>query len=418
MSGRTGRATWTRTGGALAVWAATRTLLLLWVLRVIVPPGLDVTYDVSGLYVKWAKVLSGGVFPEHDVTWQYPPGAALAVLAPKLLPFLSYATAFYVLALVCDALVTALLLYAATRPGRRFAGVWVWVVGVALLGPVVFARYDVMVTALSVAALLAGTRRARAFGALAALGAVVKVWPVLLLVGTPRGEGTRRSWTSAAVTGLVLLAGFGLLMPGSLSFLTAQRDRGTEVESLGALVFHFARHFGWDGRVAFHYGSMEFLGTGVPLVSALAQVLSVLALCWLVLWRVRARVWSEATFADAAFTALLLFTTTSRVISPQYMVWLLGLGAVCLVYRGGRMTLPVVLTVIASFVTWLEFPVYFGDVIGSTPFGIGLLVVRNGLLVAATVLACRALWRETVRAVPRGGSAESERMPGWATTDA
>ncbi|WP_433342776.1 glycosyltransferase 87 family protein [Streptomyces sp. CA-253872] len=418
MSERTGRATWTRTAGALAVWAATRALLLLSVLKVIVPPGLDVTGDVSVTYQNWANVLSGGAFPEHDVTWQYPPGAALAILAPKLLPFWPYATAFFVLALVCDALVTALLLYAVRARGRRWAGVWVWVVGVPLLGPTVYARYDVMVTALAVAALLVGTRRARRFGALAALGAVVKGWPVLLLAGTPRGRETRRSWTSAAVTGLVLLAAFGLTMPGSLSFLTAQRDRGTEVESLGALVFHFARRFGWEGRVEFHYGSMEFLGTGVPLVSTLAQVLSVLALGWLVLWRVRARVWGEATFADAAFTALLLFTTTSRVISPQYLVWLLGLGAVCLLYRGGRMTLPVVLTVLASFVTWLEFPVYFGDVVGSTPFGTGLLVVRNGLLVAATVLACRALWRETVRGRARAGGAERERVPGWATTDA
>ena len=37
-------------------------------------------------------------------------------------------------------------------------------------------------------------------------------------------------------------------MPGAFSFLTSQRDRGTEVESLGSLVFHVARQFGWDGR--------------------------------------------------------------------------------------------------------------------------------------------------------------------------
>ena len=35
-----------------------------------------------------------------------------------------------------------------------------------------------------------------------------------------------------------------------------------------------------------------------------------------------------STLADAAFTAVLLFTTTSRVISPQYLLWLVGLGAV------------------------------------------------------------------------------------------
>ncbi|MCT7351420.1 PhoX family protein [Streptomyces sp. 15-116A] len=42
--------------------------------------------------------------------------------------------------------------------------------------------------------------------------------------------------------------------------MTFQRDRGTEVESLGALVFHMARHHGWDGEVLLNYGSVEFLG--------------------------------------------------------------------------------------------------------------------------------------------------------------
>ena len=49
-------------------------------------------------------------------------------------------------------------------------------------------------------------------------------------------------------------------MPGAFAFLTFQRDRGTEVESLGALVFHVARQYGWDGQVLLNYGSVEFLG--------------------------------------------------------------------------------------------------------------------------------------------------------------
>lgn len=390
----------TTLAAVLTTWAATRTLLMLWMFKVVVPPGLDVTGDVSVIYRRWSEVLATGVFPHADVTWQYPPGAALAILSPRLLPMLGYTEAFFTLALLCDALVLGLLLYARRRPGRRYAGVWVWVVGVPLLGPTVYARYDVMVTAVAVAALLAGAARPRLMGAISAFGALVKVWPVLVLLGTPRRAATRRAWTTAALTAAALLLAFGLTMPGSLDFLTAQRDRGTEVESLGALVFHVARHFGWSGSVQYHYGSMEFLGSHVPLVSTLAQLLSVLALGWLVLWRLRARTWTATTVADAAFVGLLLFTTTSRVISPQYLVWLLGLGAVCLLYRGGRMTVPVVLVLCATGFTFLEFPVHFGDVVGSTPFGIFLLAVRNGLLVAASLLACRTLWRQTVRAEP------------------
>lgn len=57
---------------------------------------------------------------------------------------------------------------------------------------------------------------------------------------------------------------------------------------------------------------------------------------------------------------------------------------------------PAALVLAASFVTVLEFPVYFADVVTSTPLGVSLLVVRNGLLLAAALTAAVRLWRSTV----------------------
>ncbi|GAA3658667.1 glycosyltransferase 87 family protein [Streptomyces chitinivorans] len=385
----------------IAAWAATRTVLLLCVFKVIAVPGPDVTSDVSVIYQGWYRVLSTGVFPPDDVTWQYPPAAALAILSPALLPFLEYPAAFYVLACAADAAAFALLLYAARRGagregGRGRAGAWVWVAGVPLLGPTVYARYDLMVTAVAVAALLALSRSPRTAGVLAAFGALLKVWPALLLVGTPRGRVTRAVWGSAVAAALVLTAAFAAAMPGALDFLTHQRDRGTEVESVGALVFHVARHFGWEGQVLLNYGSVEFLGPYVDLVSTAALLCTAAAFGWMLRWRLRAVEWTASTAADAAFAAVLLFTVTSRVISPQYMVWLVGLAAVCVTLRTGRQGLPAVLVVVATGVTLLEFPLNFGSVVASDALGVTLLVVRNGLLVAAAVLACARLWRTTV----------------------
>ncbi|MEW2068492.1 glycosyltransferase family 87 protein [Streptomyces sp. NPDC007346] len=382
-----------------AAWALTRAALLLCVfgvLGVLSVPGPDVTVDVSVIYRGWYETLLSGTYPLDDVTWQYPPGAALAILSPALLPFWEYASAFYALVLLCDALVFGLLLSAGRRPATRAAGAWVWVVGVPLLGPTVYARYDLMVTAVAVAALLAGVRRPGVLGALAAFGALLKVWPALVLVGVERGRPTRAAWSAAALTAAGLGAGFALWMPGAFAFWAFQRDRGLEIESLGALYFHLARHAGWEGRVELHYGSMEFLGPQVGLVSALALGLAVAALGWLLVWRLRARTFAAHTPAQAAFTAVLLFTTTSRVISPQYMVWLVGLAAVCLVFRGCGMVLPAVLVLVATGVTVLEFPVGFADVVASEAWGVTLLFVRNGLLVAASLIAARRLWRRTV----------------------
>jgi hypothetical protein len=380
----------------LGAWAATRLTLLLFVFKVVVFPGPDVTSDVSVIYRGWYEVLRTGTFPLQDVTWQYPPAAALAVLSPAVLPFLAYAEAFFVLACVADLAAFALLLYTGLRPGRTLGGAWLWTAGVALLGPTVYARYDVMVTAVAIAALLAASRHPKLMGALAGFGAMLKVWPALLLLGVRR----RGSWAAAAVTAALLAAVFWLAMPGAFAFLTFQRDRGTEVESLGSLVFHVARSHGWDGQVLLNYGSVEFLGPYVDVVSTAALFLTGAAFGWLLLWRLVAVRFRPCTAVDAAFTAVLMFTVTSRVISPQYMVWLVGLAAVCLCFRTTRMRWPAGLVLAATAVTVLEFPVWFAHVVASDPLGVTLLFLRNGLLVAAAVTAAVRLWRATVTAAP------------------
>ncbi|MEU9053921.1 glycosyltransferase family 87 protein [Streptomyces sp. NPDC048384] len=390
----------------LGIWGLTRVVLLLFVFKVYVFPGPDVTSDVSVIYQGWYEVLRTGTFPLDDVTWQYPPAAALPILSPALVFWLDYTSAFFVLAFTADLVVLLLLLYAGVRPGRTLGGAWVWVAGVPLLGPTVYARYDVMVTAVAVAALLAGARHPRLMGALTAFGAMLKVWPVLLLLAARR----RGTWLSAALTAGAIGVLFTVAMPGAFAFLTFQRDRGTEVESLGALVFHVARQYGWDGQVLLNYGSVEFLGPYVDVVSTAALVLSGLAFGWLLLWRLRARRFLSHTLADAAFVAVLMFVTTSRVISPQYLVWLVGLAAVCLCFRGSRMTLPVGLVLAACFVTVLEFPVWFAHVVASDGLGVTLLFLRNGLLVLATLLAARELWRSTVtRPAPAPVPAQAAR---------
>lgn len=376
--------------GLLVTWGVTRLFLLLSVYRILPFPGPDVTTDVSVIYRSWYEILRTGTFPLHDVTWQYPPAAALPLLAPALLPFLDYASAFFLLAFVADLAVLTLLLNAAHRPGRTRRGVWVWVAGVPLLGPTAYARYDILVTAVAVAALVAGARRPRVMGALISLGALLKVWPALLLAGVAR----RRTWLAATLTTALLLAA-SAFVPGAFTFVTSQRDRGTEVESLGALVFHVARHFGWPGEVHFVYGSLEFTGPGVKAMSTAALFLTSVAFGWLLMWRLMARRYSLHTPADAAFTAVLLFTLSSRVISPQYLVWLIGTAAVCLCFRGSRMGLPAALVLVAAGVTVIEFPIRFDDVVDSTPLGVALLLVRNGLLVTAALTACARLWRST-----------------------
>ncbi|WP_406352675.1 glycosyltransferase 87 family protein [Streptomyces sp. NBC_00658] len=378
-----------------AAWLATR-VLMLWLLAHdhLRPLGHGgVSREVGNLYFRWYGVLSHGAFPTDDRLWQYPPGAGPVLLAPALLPALTYFTAFVTLTLLTDAAITIALTRAGTRPGRTLRGAALWTAGLPLLLHLPLVRYDVQVTAFAVISLLTLSRSTRACGAFAALGALVKVWPALALIGTPRGRTTRGAWTSAVVTAVAMLTLLTAAFGNPFGFLRQQGGRGVQIESLGGTVLGLARHAGWPGTVRYQYGAMEFVGPYVSAVAALSLALTVAAFGLLLLWRVRARHWTAATPYDAALAAVLLFTVTSRVISPQYMVWLLGLSAVCLTSRHTTQRPVAALIVAATAVSSVVYPVMYEEVVHSTWTGCLLMLLRNGLLASAAALSFSRLWR-------------------------
>ncbi|MFF4830849.1 glycosyltransferase family 87 protein [Streptomyces sp. NPDC001315] len=394
-----------------AAWLATRAVML-WLLAHDSLPWLGgrVAREVWRLYHHWYVVLSHGAFPAHDRLWQYPPGAGPVLLAPGLLPWLTYLQAFVVLTLVSDAVVAVTLARVGLRPGRSLCGAVLWVGALPLLLRLPLARYDVQVTALAVVSLLALSRSTRVCGAFAALAALVKVWPLLLLVGVAKGRATRSVWTWAAVTGGAVLIPLVVSFNNSLAFLRQQGGRGVQIESLGGTVLGLATHAGWPGKVRYQYGAMEFTGPHVSAVAHACLALTAVSFGLLLLWRLRARRWTEATPYDAALTALLLFVVTSRVISPQYMIWLLGLAAVCLTSRHTTQRPVAVLVVVATGVSTAVFPTLYPDVIASTWTGCALMLVRNGLLATAAGLSFVRLWRSG-RPTHLTSDSESESDP-------
>ncbi|MEU9196382.1 glycosyltransferase 87 family protein [Streptomyces hundungensis] len=388
----------TRYAALAASWLATRALML----HLLVTDRLGVggvSGEVYVLYRRWYDQLTTGAFPFGDPTWQYPPGAGALLLTPLVFPFLTFFQAFTAVTVGCDALIARALVRVGARPGGSAAGAWLWVGGLPLLLHIPYARYDVQVTALAVGALLALRRRPGLGGVLAGLGALVKVWPLLTLIGAPRGRTTRRALLGALGSSAALLAVLTLAFDHTLDFARQQGGRGLQIESLGGTVYQLAHlATGRPGRVVYQYGAMEFTGPYVSALTALSLALTGLAVCWLVFWRVRARRWTVAVPLDAALCAVLLFTVTSRVISPQYLVWLLGLAAVCLT-SGRTSQRPVAqLLVPAAALSALVFPCLYGEVVAGTALGTTIMTARNALLLAAALVSCRRLWSSTVTA--------------------
>ncbi|MFI7383095.1 glycosyltransferase 87 family protein [Streptomyces sp. NPDC049813] len=377
-----------------ACWLLTRAaMLLLLVQEAAHPLGVGgVAREVHELYARWGTTLAQGSFPAGDPLWQYPPGAGPLLLAPGLLPGLTYFQAFVTLTLATDALVG----YALARGGREPAGAWLWTAGLPLLLHIPLARYDVEVTALAVLALLCMGRSPRVAGTLAALGALVKVWPALTLLGVERGRTARQAWGAALAAAAAMLLVLAVAFRSPLSFLSGQGGRGVQIESLGGTALGLARHAGWPGRVRYRYGAMEFVGPHVGTVAAAAVALTAAAFVILLWWRLRARHHTAATPYDAALCAVLTFTVTSRVISPQYLVWLLGLAAVCLTSRHTTQRPVALLILAAAGVSALAYPVLYADVMAGTWAGVAVMVVRNALLLGAALLSFRRLWKATV----------------------
>ena len=388
-------------------YAASRAVLLLLALNVL--PYFNrgaITGDVHTYHDWIAGSFDNGRYPLSDQSWQYPPGAAVPLLLPHLLPG-SYYVLFFLMCLAADIAVFAMLLRAAKRtdPDKPSpAGPWLWTLGVAAIGPMAYGRYDLVVTASAVAALTVTLRSKRstavARGVLIGVGIFLKLWPAAFLVGAPKRRNGRLLVGIAAATAAVPTLLLQVIFPGVLTFLTNQEGRGVQLESVFATPFLAGKWFGWSGTIAnTKYGAYEYSGTGVWLAGKAALLSTAIGFGVLLLIRRRAAVRGgfpfPAMLADVGFAAVLVFVVTSRVLSPQYLVWLLGIAAVCLTRRETLMRTPAWLVLGATSVTQLIFPLFYHTLrLGQVSSGL-ILISRNAVLVVAAVLALRALWRAT-----------------------
>lgn len=368
----------------LLSWLLTRAAMVAVVYWSAYPSPGAITGDTR-LYVAWASVLRHGHFPATDPNWQYPPGAAGLLLAPTLLD-LAYYPAFVVAMLAVDLAVLLGLVGRGDGDSVGAAG-WLWVVGIAAVGPVALNRFDLVPTGLAVAGLL--MRSPYAAGGLLGLGGLVKLWPAVL-VGSVRAGSRRVAALAAAgviAVPLVALAATGQL-GAALSFLGHGRDRGLQIESVVAtpyLLVHALAPGGGGYSVSYRYGAYEILGGLVGLGVAVTTLASLAVLAAYAVLARRDRV----DRAGLALAVVLMLTVTSKVLSPQYLVWAVGVGAAALLREGRRYLPPLVLLVAAAALTQVVFPGTYLSLLHARPAAVALLALRNVLLLTASVLAVR-----------------------------
>jgi hypothetical protein len=400
----------------LLAWAATRTAILC-----SVPSTEDETLH---LYHGYASRVFEGEVPYRSFAVAYPPGAVLFFLLPRTVgaSFPAYKSAFVVQLLVFD---LALLYLASTAGGgprlRLRAGLY-YLGASFLLGPLLLRRFDLIPAALSVLSAALLYRRPVAAWVTLGLATSVKVYPAVFAVVLLFGERSSSPLRplvllrrGAAFVSGVLLGSLPLFLATgfpSAPALLVQTQRGLQVESVWATPFVLARLLGRDIRIVFRTGAFDVTGPHTAACATLSGVLVVLALgvfaCWvLVLRRPRAAPTGDAadlrSLAPVAVSALGILLVLSKVLSPQFLLWILPWVAV-LEDQGSRRpaSVKVLFLVAALLTTWL-FPYHYSDLVERTTLAaVSVLLLRNLLLVGFTVLEIRHVGaRLLARTVPR-----------------
>jgi hypothetical protein len=372
----------------IGVHVAARSVLV-WVYVALPYPWKTLSWGDLGLYQEWAaEILAIGAAPAGD-TWMYPPGAVPVVLAPTALP-LPYDLGFVLVLAVLDALVLALLL----GRGRHRAGAWAWALLPPLLGPLTWARLDLVPVAATAAALLWLDGRPRLGGAAAALGTAVKAWPVLLGTVALR----ERRWPAWAIgTGLALAAAATVLLDGAWDFVARLTGRGIQVESVLATPWLLGQAVGGDAPGDYANGTFEVIAPGTAELAAVSPLL--------VAGAVGAAWWASRGHHPAVrwWAMALALLATSPLLSTQFVLWAVGAGAVAATVAGpggtlARRLLPALAVVVV--LSHAGFPVQWSGLVGDGALAAATVSARNLLLVALTVAVVAALARTRPPASP------------------
>ena len=413
-----------RTGGVVVAWVATRALLV-WLLS---GPQEWVSGDVSYFDASLDALGATGL---ADTLVEYPVPAVGVVALPWLAAQLAGAAAAYGLLLMGAAALTDLTftVLLARTGDRRMLPVGVWLLAVPLLGVTTYARFDLLPGVLCGTAVLLVARHPRTASVCVAVATGVKLWPALVV---PALLAVARPRHAAAVvlvgTGLVLaavsvlLGGWGRL----LSPLTYQSDRGLQIEAVLATPVML----GWGldpARWTVAYApskSYEVAGPGVSVLLATSTLLTVLyvaalGLAWARLWRVRDVV-SGRTAVWLVLAAVTGFVVVGKVLSPQYLLWLLPVAAAGLAVADSRsLRVWTAGLLLAAGLTQVVFPGYYVEITFREDrawLPLAALGLRNAVMVLLLAAASVASWRG-LREDSQRGIVLERQPPGPARND-
>jgi Glycosyltransferase family 87 len=349
-------------------------------------------------YHRYGEGMVNGHVPYRDFAVEYPPGALPAFGLPAIgePSFSLYDHEFQILMALCGVAALAAMSVALRALNasveRTAAALAFFALAPLVLGSVILYRYDLWPAALTVAGLAAVlVRRERLGFAAIGLGVAAKAFPAAVLppavayVWRTRGRKAALVCIGVAVAvALAVIVPFLVLAPhGVWDSIERQTTRPLQIESLGSALLIAAHQTGGLAvTVVSSHGSQNLTGSLPDALGTGSSVL--LALVLVGIWVAAAR--GPATPERLVrFTAasLAAFVALGKVLSPQFLIWLLPI--VPLV-RGRRGLAASALLALALLLTQVWFPIRYFDLVALDGFPSWVLLVRDLVLVALLVV--------------------------------
>jgi hypothetical protein len=184
---------------------------------------------------------------------------------------------------------------------------------------------------------------------------------------------------------------------GVVSSVGRQLSRPLQIESLGSAVLLAAHDlFGAGVEVGSSHGSQNLIGTSADVLAVALSVAQVAVLAWLWLRFARSRETpSPAALALHAAAALTAFVALGKVLSPQFLIWLVPV--VVLARRWSANTMLAA----ALVLTQLWFPFRYWDLVRELDPRVSWLVLARDLVLLALLATLVRAVREPARGSPR-----------------
>jgi hypothetical protein len=348
--------------------------------------GLPITSDAY-LYRDWGvQIVSLGRVPYLQIPIEYPPGLLPFILLPTWLldaMHLPFLPSFVFLMVVVDGL-GLMGLWRLGKTWGSMLGPWLWVVGLPLLGPIALLRLDLVPAVATIWCLeRAAANKWTSSGALLGFGILAKVYPVFLLPSMIVITPLRRKVTLGVIAIVVLgLIPFGGFIGGiTRSVASYHFHRGIEIESLWANALLIISKVGYRVAPLKASGSWEITADIAPTLETLSSALSLGAVAFFTWWSGRSSYRDARYVAATWLPTLAVLLIVGRVLSPQYLVWLVALGAAsaCASETFSRRTGLLLLA--SCLLTQMEYPFNFFGVVMADPASLAVLTARNLCLI-------------------------------------